>query len=216
MHIRAPATLLIWAAILAIGPASAAASVVTPGAGTIAVGANGITPESATEVTVGLDPGDPGSYLITDTGGVVPRFPCTAASPTSARCPTAGITFLSVDLGLFDDRFSVGPGGVPDPTRISVAGGAGKDRLTGRNGGSNPKNDFFDGGSGNDVLTGLGGKDAIWGGAGADRIYGGNGDDALDGKGGNDLIVGGKGRDQGSGGPGKDRLLGIEKIEGNK
>ncbi len=71
-----------------------------------------------------------------------------------------------------------GGGGAGERDRIvgvgSVGGGAGDDRLAGRNG-----REFLSGLAGDDVLLGRGGADLLRGGPGADRLDGGAGRDAF-------------------------------------
>jgi hypothetical protein len=66
----------------------------------------------------------------------------------------------------------------------TIAGTAGRDRLTGT--------------TGPDVIVGLGGRDRIKGLGGRDVICGGSGRDVLEGDGGKDICEGGRGADSGA------------------
>jgi uncharacterized repeat protein (TIGR01451 family) len=91
-------------------------------------------------------------------------------------------------------------------------GGAGKDRLYGRNGNDvligGPGRDRLHGGLGNDSLDGGDEDDVLKGGPGNDDLSGGDGHDDLDGGIGRDTLNGGLGNDRLSGGPGNDFLDG--------
>jgi Ca2+-binding RTX toxin-like protein len=94
----------------------------------------------------------------------------------------------------------------------SLSGGAGNDRLYGREG-----DDTLSGGVGDDELYGDDGNDSISGGHGADRLEGGFGDDDLVGGTGDDAIVGGDGHDDLEGDAGHDQLWGQngnDRLEG--
>jgi hypothetical protein len=82
-------------------------------------------------------------------------------------------------------------------------GGAGQDRIRGRNG-----NDRIDGGDGDDSLEGGLGNDTLWGGKGSDSLSGGPGDDVVYGGDGHDSVEGGSGNDILWGGDGDDSLFG--------
>jgi Ca2+-binding RTX toxin-like protein len=106
----------------------------------------------------------------------------------------------------------------------SVDGGAGDDRITGRDniptvhGGDG--NDLVRvnsdathsavvfGGDGNDSIYTSDGRDLIYGGAGNDRVHAGLGSDLISGGGGHDVLFGQGGNDRLYGGAGVDRLEG--------
>lgn len=82
----------------------------------------------------------------------------------------------------------------------SMTGGAGADKLYGRDGDDVMSglsgNDYLAGGNGQDTLLGGDGNDALYGNAGYDTIYGGAGNDILDsGTGYYETLVGGTGDD---------------------
>ncbi|WP_353427884.1 hypothetical protein NHB34_01870 [Polynucleobacter sp. MWH-UH19D] len=70
----------------------------------------------------------------------------------------------------------------------SMTGGAGADKLYGRDG-----NDVISGLSGNDYLSGGNGNDTLYGGDGNDALYGNSGTDTLYGGAGNDILDPGTG-----------------------
>jgi hypothetical protein len=170
-------------------------------------------PDAASQVTLGLDPADPATLIITSSSGVAinPGTVCTFAGATSVRCPVAGIRLVSGGLRAFNDSFRVVPGGLPRTITLEVLGEAGNDLLVGRNPNS-AKADLLSGGTGNDIMRGLGGRDILDGGGGNDRANAGPGKDQLVGRGGNDRLDGGPGDDLGKGGKGKDRFKGVERI----
>jgi RTX calcium-binding nonapeptide repeat (4 copies) len=95
---------------------------------------------------------------------------------------------------------------------ISIAGGAGDDRIVG-----SPQRDLIQGGSGNDIIYGGGGDDAIGGGSGNDVINGDNGNDDIYGDSGNDHAYGNVGDDRILGGDDSDYLdagSGRDRVEG--
>ena len=125
-----------------------------------------------------------------------------------------------------------GTDSIADFEEMSLAGGAGRDKLDVRrfrgnvtllgNGGNDTLiggagNDRLDGGDGNDKLTGNGGndwllggagQDSLDGGAGNDTLKGGSGNDTLDGGAGDDALLGEAGHDLLTGGDGQDTLIG--------
>jgi Ca2+-binding RTX toxin-like protein len=82
------------------------------------------------------------------------------------------------------------------------SGGAGNDKLRGRNG-----SDRLVGGAGDDILVGAGLNDFLFGGTGNDVVDGGAGNDQLSGEDGNDVLSGGVGVDTYSGGSGDDVIF---------
>ena len=86
---------------------------------------------------------------------------------------------------------------------FSLDGGAGDDKLAGRN-----ADDLVYGSTGDDTLTGLGGDDTLYGGQNADEVYGFDNADRLLGGDGSDTLYGGNGTDRVFGGAGDDRLIG--------
>ena len=99
--------------------------------------------------------------------------------------PLAGTTLVSFDNRRVADftaaNFSEGANPNGSSSGLSLAGGAGADRL--------------EGGRLDDILRGAGGNDELIGLAGADRLFGDDGDDRLDGGSGNDELQGGAGND---------------------
>jgi Ca2+-binding RTX toxin-like protein len=91
-------------------------------------------------------------------------------------------------------------GSLVPPSRCTILGTPGPDRLVGTRG-----NDVICGRGGRDVIRGGGGRDLIDGGAGNDQLRGGPGRDVLLGLAGRDRLRGGAGRDLLAGGAGRDR-----------
>jgi Ca2+-binding RTX toxin-like protein len=71
----------------------------------------------------------------------------------------------------------------------------------------------FSGGAGNDRLRGRNGKDTLFGGAGNDTLIGAGQDDALRGEAGNDLLDGGADNDDLRGGTENDILIGSTGVD---
>ena len=213
------ATLL--AAALAAPAARAATITHVPGATGV-----GFTADSGevNRVTVVRD-GD--AYVYADPGARLQTLGDCSPSGQTVRCPAAGVTNLTVDLGDGDDEADV------DTPTVStlllgrdgddrISGGGGTDVMVGGTG-----SDTLSGGGGDDmlsaedvqnasttsanVLDGGPGSDQLFGAAGADDLRGGEGDDReLRGFAGNDVIDGGSGADTLSGGDDDDVLRGGE------
>jgi hypothetical protein len=106
---------------------------------------------------------DPDGGLIDGTGGVCEQTGTNTGE--ALTCPEA--TSFAVDLGDGDDRFTARA----VPVSISVAGGAGLDRI------------FTS--TGNDVLAGGPGTDVLSGNTGVDDFFGESGDDVIEARDGN-------------------------------
>lgn len=90
-----------------------------------------------------------------------------------------------------------------EPTRDSVSGLRGADRVDGRGG-----SDRLNGGRGPDRVYGGPGDDTLCGGDGPDRVIGGPGNDTIYGEELDDYLIGDTGDDSILGGQGDDRVLG--------
>ncbi len=203
-----------------------AAAMAAPAARGATITVNGFTadPGEVNSVTVVRD-GD--AWVYADPGADLnPLGDCTTSGDT-VRCPAAGITNLTVDLGDGDDEANINA-----PTISTLLlGRGGDDRITGGGGADvmvgGIGSDTLNGGAGDDMLTaedvqnastasanvldGGPGADLLYGAAGADDLRGGDGDDReLRGFAGNDVVDGGSGADTLSGGDDNDMLRGGE------
>jgi hypothetical protein len=167
---------------------------------------------------------------------LVGASPCTGGGATVV-CPDAPtrITQLTMTLDDMPDTVVVN---IPDVT-TSIVGGAGKDTITGSDGG----NDVIDGAAEEDTISGRGGDDSLYDSiddAAPNHMFGGAGDDSLRSGAGADQLDGGDGFDTatyanrgpdaasgvrvvlaggiatGAGAPGEnDTLTGIENLQGS-
>ena len=111
---------------------------------------------------------------------------------------------------------NLGPDGDTDVVllgaRVGLAGGAGRDVLSGAGGHgtgrAHHRGVTLFGDDGDDRLIGTPHRDRVGGGEGWDVLRGGVGADTLDADRGNDLIAGGRGRDSIQAGIGNDRSMG--------
>jgi Ca2+-binding RTX toxin-like protein len=195
-------TILIALAALALTPAAAHATTVTYAAdGALVVTAS---PGERNVLDLQEDDSDAGKVVVYEGGtGASISGPCEAMGDAQV-CrvnPAAGIR---VDLGDGDDWGDISMG-LPANLRVSLAGGAGNDKLQGNvqaatlDGGAG--NDALQGGDGNETLLGGDGNDTLEGRGGADTLAGGAGDDLLSGDGNQDAAP-----DVIDGGPGSDRM----------
>src|SRR4051794_7730218 len=121
--------------------------------------------------------------------------PCAVADAGAVRCPRAGISSYSVDLGDGDDGISLGFAALGGTVRM----GAGNDTLE-DDGGATDTLDMGPGDdrlnednlrtadNGRDVISGDEGSDDLNGQAGTQTLLGGPGTDALDGGAGDDVL----------------------------
>ncbi|HEY7620764.1 MAG TPA: calcium-binding protein [Solirubrobacteraceae bacterium] len=142
---------------------------------------------------------------------LTPTAPCVAVDAHTVACPDGAptITTLHVTASL-DDLADTATVNFVVATNLS--GGAGKDTITGSDGGA----DSIDGQADEDTLNGRGGNDSIvdsiddgapnhlFGGLGDDFLNGSSGNDDLHGEAGNDNLVGDFGADLLDGGAGFD------------
>ena len=134
----------------------------TPGADTIAIGANGVSLNGDSDVDLTFDV-LPAALEVRGGGGV---NALSAKGGFGSGTPFAGTaTLVAGDDG---DALTGGLG------NDVLTGGAGVDTLTGREG-----NDTLAGGGGADSLAGNTGNDTLTGGAGADSLVGSDGDDVF-------------------------------------
>jgi Ca2+-binding RTX toxin-like protein len=142
---------------------------------------------------------------------LTPTAPCAAVDAHTIACPDGAPTFtllhITATLDDLDDAATVNF--VVD---TNISGGAGKDTITGSDGG----NDAIDGQNDEDTVHGRAGNDAIadsiddgapnhlFGGEGDDSISASSGNDDLHGEAGNDSLVGDFGADLLDGGDGYD------------
>jgi RTX calcium-binding nonapeptide repeat (4 copies) len=141
------------------------------------------------------DPSRPTAYwTAVDTDSpLVAGDSCQAIDVHAVRCQQRPASTARVELGDLDDRLTVEAN---SETEVVADGGAGRDHLTGIDGGYG-----FDGGPGDDQLAtyGFGGPAPVGnfldGGPGNDSVRGGRGDDRLRGGGGSDELDGGAGDD---------------------
>jgi len=170
---------LTLAACLALGAASAAsalASTVSTGSGTLTYTAAN---NEANQTVVSLAGG---TYTVSDSGATITAGAgCSSVNATQATCAGAGVSSISVSAGNLSNLVWI-----TAPTKATVFGGDGNDTLIG--------------GAGNDILVGCGGDDNISGGGGADSLF----DGLFCAGGGNDTLDGGPGPDAMFGGPGTD------------
>jgi hypothetical protein len=182
--------LLLLAALLAPGSASAAKVRVIQGAGSSGV-EYGADPGETNDVTLSRD----GSSLVFhDSAAPLQADGCEQVDEHTVRCPPptgpAGFVWVYTEDG--DDHAHV-----VDVSGVFVSGGSGSDTLSTDVGGNR-----LDGGSGPDRLTGSTGDDTLLGSQGRDRLYGLEGDDQLAGE--HDRIFVARGSDEIYGGLGTD------------
>jgi hypothetical protein len=199
---RIPALAVLAATALAVGATTATAATLDRAADGTLVYQGG-----SAGVKLDVQQGSDGTSVVfygSSLDAVAP-YPadCTAQYDASViTCP--GPAAVRADLGDGDDHGQVSAN-VTFP--VTIAGGAGRDRLEG-NGAANT----FDGGPGDDRLTGSGGDDVLRGGDGNDEITGGAGRDTLGGDAGDDLLHPDAAEDPAAdvvdGGPGTDTVDG--------
>jgi Ca2+-binding RTX toxin-like protein len=195
-------TFVIALGVLALTPAAAHATTVTYAAD----GALVVTAASGEKNVLDLqeDDADAGKVVVYEGGtGASISGPCEPLgnAQVCAVNPAAGIR---VDLGDGDDWGDISMG-LPADLRVSMAGGAGNDKLQG-----NLQAATLDGGAGNDTLQGGDGDETLLGGDGNDTLEGRGGADSLNGGAGDDLLSGDGNRDAApdviDGGSGTDRM----------
>jgi Ca2+-binding RTX toxin-like protein len=195
-------TILIALGVLALTPAAAHATTVTyAGDGALVV-----TAGAGEKNDIGLqsDDGDAGKVVVYEGGsGVAISGPCEVRGNAQVCSvnPAAGVR---VDLGDGDDWGYVSMF-LPANLQVSIAGGAGQDKLQ-----ADVQATTLDGGPGDDTLQGGGGHDVLLGGDGNDTLEGRGGADSLSGGAGDDLLSGDGNKHAASdvidGGPGTDRM----------
>ncbi len=127
-------------------------------------------------------------YEISDPDGVAVVPPgCSREDANTIRCPTQGITGITILGGSLDDTIIVD---ITSPLAINIHTFDGHDITTA--------------GPGPDVQNGGPGNDTQHGGGGDDKQIGGPGNDTQSGQAGNDRQLGGPGNDNQKGGAGKD------------
>jgi Ca2+-binding RTX toxin-like protein len=214
--------LLLGCAALLLGAAPASASTVSIEGGTILqVRAD---KDPVNDMKIGLVPGNLDDYRITDASSdIFPTGNCLAETDRSIRCPSRGVTSVSVFLSNGGDRFAVlEPAGIAENVRLTVRGGLGDDQIDGRNTAGpeflfgNDGNDVVtahcpgdgknvNGGPGNDLLTICGAaKASSLASYGMPRLASIRTTASLTGEGGNDKLTGGPESDLIKGGPGND------------
>ena len=169
---------------------------VIPGGGpdTIAVPVGGLG--GAELRTVGVDLADGRTDSVVVTGGpFVDAVPVAGSATPLAELSGIGISVIRGEPGL---------------DRLSIAAGAGADRVDASRLPAGLIGLQIDGGPDDDLVGGGGGDDVLAGGAGIDQVSGGAGRDTIDGAQGDDSLAGGAGDDTFRWKPGE----GADRIEG--
>jgi Ca2+-binding RTX toxin-like protein len=177
------------------------------------------------DLKIGLVPGNPADYRITDSAANIGEIPfeCRRETQSSVRCPSASVASIRVILSGGGDTFSVPPDGIPEGVKLFAWGGEGPDLITGRPGAGSEllsgeedddtlrascpaANKTLKGGTGNDTISicGANTSTSSFLAASASALTAASAGAVLVGAGGNDRITGGPSSDRINAGPGND------------